>query len=164
VFRFYSCFCSARLLIPRFLPAFLLAGILVGILPGSALATDTQKMTDKPSAAAKPPADPTCKVPGSAAEKTQPDTSSTDPGSASDAAAPEGEEAAPADDSMRIKSDLSDKPVVNEEAVQGSTQPQSTKEASGKSQKTSPGPQQCERPVPQRDLTLPPSGKNGSPE
>ena len=162
--RVYSRFCSAQPLFPRFLQVFLLAGMLVGILPGSALATDTQKMTDKPSAAAKAPADPTCKAPSSTAEKTQPDMSSTDAAPASDTAASEGDEAAPAEDSMRIKTDLGDQPPSDEEAAQESTQQPSTKEASGKSAKSAAGPQQCERPAPKRDLTLPSSGKNGSPE
>jgi hypothetical protein len=127
-------------------------------LAGMAFAGDTQK-TDKPAAAAaKSLADPTCKAPSAGkSEKADPAMSSTDPSPV------EENEASPAEDAMKIKSDLADTPRTVEEST-----PESSKSADGadslsEKAKTA-APLQCERPTAKKDLSLPAPGKIGSPE
>jgi hypothetical protein len=142
----------------RGLPA--LAGLILMALAGMAFASDTQKV-DKPVAATvKPSADPTCKIPSAGeSQKADPGMSSTD-----SSPAEEGE-ATPAEDSMKIKSDLADAPRSEEESAQESTKKESPDAADSLNQKAkTAAPIQCERPVAKKDLTLPASGKNGSPE
>jgi hypothetical protein len=144
--------------------ALLLAGIILGTLAGAALATDTKKVADKPPAAAKAPADQICKTPNDASDKTQPAVSSADP--APGAEPGEGIGTVPSEDSMKIKSDLADPPQSQADSPQESTKGEGGDAAdlSRKAEKAPAGPQQCERPAPKRDLTLPASGKDGSPE
>jgi hypothetical protein len=130
------------------------------VLAGVAFASDTQKVDKPEAAAAKSPADPTCKVPGAGdSEKSDPAMSSTDSSSA------EEKEATSAEDSMKIKSDLADKPQAEDESAQESTKQESPNQADSLNQKAKTAtPLQCERPAAKKDLTLPASGKNGSPE
>ena len=129
-------------------------------LAGMAFAADTQKV-DKPAAAtAKAPADPTCKVPGAGEpEKADPAMSSTESSPA------EENDASPAEDSMKIKSDLTGKPRSENESAQESTKRESPDTADSLNEKAKTvAPLQCERPAARKDLTLPASGKDGSPE
>jgi len=152
--------CLDRSLFWRCCGAMLLAGILMGAAAVSARASDTKKV-DKPTAPAQALVDPTCKTPNDASDKIQIQTSPADPGTGSRA---EEEGNAAAGDSMRIKTDLADKPQSDEESAQEPTKTGDASTPAAKEGKSAAGPQQCERPAPKHDLTLPSSGKDGSPE
>lgn len=136
-----------------------LAGLMLAIA-GMAFASDTQKVDTPAAVSAKAPADPTCKVPGAGEpEKAAPAMSSTD-------SSPDQEnEASPAEDSMKIKSDLAAKPQAEDESAQDAAKREGADTADSLSEKAkTAAPLQCERPAAKKDLTLPASGKDGSPE
>jgi len=138
----------------RRLPVF--AGLVL-MLSAMALASDTQKLDNPAAATAKSPVDPTCKVPDpGASDKADPEEGSTD-------SSPAESEARPAEDSLKIKLDLAGKPRSEDESAQESTKKESADTAVNEKAKTA-APLQCERPAAKKDLTLPTSGKDGSPE
>jgi hypothetical protein len=143
----------------RFRSLLVLAGLILMVFAGLAIASDTQKV-DKPAANAKSPADPTCKVPGAG------ESGKADPAiSSSDSSPAEENAATPPEDSMKIKSDLTDRPQSDNESAQESTKNESPDVADPLDEKAkTTAPLQCERPAAKKDLTLPASGKNGSPE